>query len=139
MITTTVRNNILNNWFRGEAAKLPTTLYIGLSKTAPNESGGNVTEPTSSSYKRVAIAANTTNWSTASNGSISNAVVFRFPEATESWTTSSQKITHFAVYDAQTSGNLLFYGQLAVSHEIPVGSVMEIPVGGLSTQLTNVS
>ena len=139
MITTNVKNNILNNWFRGTGATLPTTLYVGLSKTAPTEAGGNVTEPTASSYKRIAIQANTTNWTTASNGKISNAVVFRFPEATEAWTTSSAKITHFAIYDAQTGGNLLFYGQLSISQEIPIGSIMEIPIGGLSTQLTNVS
>lgn len=139
MITKLVKNNVLNSWFRGVEAILPTTLYVALSTTAPTEDSTNVTEPVASSYSRIAIEANTSNWTESTNGELTNAVVFRFPEATEAWSTASNKITHFAIYDSLTDGNLLFFGELLIPQEIPIGSIMEIPIGGLSTRLTNIS
>ena len=48
-MTNNMKNNVLNNLFRNKTYAVPSVLYIALSKTAPTESGGNCTEPTSAS------------------------------------------------------------------------------------------
>ena len=77
MINTYEKNQILTNIFRnGEK-----TIYIGVSKTAPTETGTNCTEPTAPSYKRFSAKCDTSNWGEPNEGTISNSVVFRFDEA----------------------------------------------------------
>ena len=102
--TRTKANSILNDMF---------PCYIALSTTEPDENGGNVTEPASSTgYTRMQITV----MGTASDGQISNSngTIF-FPEAESSWGT----ITHFALYTTQ-SGNTPFYtGALTSAVTVP--------------------
>ena len=135
--TTYLKNAILNSQFRNDPYAIPTMLYVGLSKTAPNDLGTNCTEPTSASYKRLEIASNAVNWEEATEGSITNTATLRFNEAEESWTTQAAPITHWAIFDASTGGNMLYYGQLTKSQEIPRGSILEIPENGLTTTIVN--
>jgi len=135
--TIKTRNNILNNIFQNKPYTIPEILYIALSKTAPNETGGNCTEPTAASYKRLAVASNNINWGDAVGGSINNLVALRFDEAEESWTTAAAPITHWAIYDSQNDGDMLFYGSLLRAQEIPTGSILEIPENGLVTTILN--
>lgn len=53
-------------------------------------------------------------WNEAFSGMIDNGVDFVFPKATGDWGT----ITHFALYDAATSGHQLMYGVLSSPKEI---------------------
>lgn len=94
--------------------------YLALSTTAPNANGGNVSEPASNvGYARVGIGVTAfTNQSIFPDNptydqvndkySITNQADIQFPEATGSWGT----ITHFAIYDARTGGNVIAYGAL---------------------------
>lgn len=133
MINTYEKNQILTNIFRnGEK-----TIYIGVSKTAPTEAGTNCTEPTAPSYKRFSAKCDSTNWSEPNEGAISNSVVFRFDEAAESWTTAASPVTHWVIFDAETGGNMMFYGELMRAQEIPAGAVLEIPAEGLTTTVLN--
>lgn len=136
-MTNNMKNNVLNNLFRNKTYAVPSVLYIALSKTAPTESGGNCTEPTSPSYKRLAVSSNEINWNESVGGTISNSVALRFNEAGESWTTAAAPITHWAIFDSQADGNMLFYGALARAQEIPTGSILEIPENGLVTTILN--
>lgn len=139
MMTTTLRNSLLNNWFRGTSYSMPSTYYIGLSTTDPLADGTNVHEPSGKSYKRVAVAANSINFATASDGKIANNKVIRFSEALEVWADSLNPITHYVIYDAQKGGNLLFFGALTRSIEVPISSIVEVPIGGIVTELSNIS
>lgn len=133
MINTYEKNQILTNIFRnGEK-----TIYIGVSKTAPTEAGTNCTEPTAPSYKRFLAKCDSTNWNEPNEGTISNSVVFRFDEAAESWTTAASPVTHWVIFDAETGGNMMFYGELMRAQEIPAGAVLEIPTEGLTTTVLN--
>lgn len=136
-MSTNLKNQLLNNWFRNTTFDMPNTFYLGLSTTTPNEDGTGVTEPKAASYVRLGVAANTTNWTTAASGNIKNAVALRFDEAVQAWSTSTNKITSYVIYDAATNGNLLFFGSLATPQEIPENSVMEIPINGLQTGIAN--
>lgn len=94
--------------------------FLALSTTAPNENGGNVSEPFSQyGYARVSLKAtaftsqgifpdNPSYDQADDQYSITNVADIQFPEATGSWGT----ITHFAIYDAKTGGNLIAFGAL---------------------------
>ena len=137
MITTYMKNALLKDLFRGEAYATPGTLYLGVGKTAPTEAGTGFTEPDAPSYKRYEIASNTSNWTEPSDGSLSNSPAFRFNEAEESWTTAAAPLTHWAIFDAQTGGNMLFFGSLLKPQEVPAGGILEIPQNALVTTILN--
>ena len=77
MINTYTENALLNHLFRGQAYTAPSTLYLGVSKSAPNEAGTGFTEPTAPSYARYEITSNTTNWTEPTTGSLSNSLAFQ--------------------------------------------------------------
>ena len=137
MINTYTENALLNHLFRGQAYTAPSTLYLGVSKSAPNEAGTGFTEPTAPSYARYEITSNTTNWTEPTTGSLSNSLAFRFVEAEESWTTAAAPLTHWAIFDAANGGNMLFFGSLLKAQEVPAGGILEIPQNALVTTILN--
>jgi len=54
-----------------------------------------------------------------------------FPVATGSWGT----VTHFALWDADEDGNMLFAGELAVSHLVATSNQIKIAAGTLTVTL----
>ena len=56
-----------------------------------------------------------------------------FPTATASWGTA----THWAIYDASTSGNLLVHGALATPRVVASGDTPRIAAGQVSITATN--
>lgn len=108
---------------------IPTKYYLGLSTTAPNTGGGNVTEPSGGAYARVELSS----LSAPSNGEVSNAEQVNFPESTASWGT----VTHFVVYDAASGGNLLCFGELPAQRVIESDTIMSIKSGYLKLSVKN--
>ena len=133
MNTTHFLNRVAGNLFgTAKTPALPTTYYVGLSTTAPNAAGGNVSEPASSAgYKREAL----TNLSAPVNGVVSNASNISFEESTASWGT----VTHFVIYDASTGGNLLMYGALTAPRTVEAATVMVIRQNYLKLSAQNPS
>ncbi|MFQ5479781.1 MAG: hypothetical protein ACE5DW_00700 [Thermodesulfobacteriota bacterium] len=105
------------------------TAYVGLSTADPLDTGAGLAEPTGGAYARVTTSA--IDWNAAAAGSISNANALTFPQATASWGT----VTHFAVFDALTAGNLLASGALTVSKAVGNGDTVKFDVGQLSATL----
>ena len=68
---------------------------------------------------------------------MSNSTAFRFAEAEESWTTAAAPLTHWALFDAPTGGNMLFFGSLLKAQEVPAGGILEIPQNALVTTILN--
>lgn len=138
MTTTYFKNLVMGNLFRTKTSPaLPTTFYIGLSRTAPNVSGGNVTEPSTSGtgYSRVQLT--TSNMGAPSNGAISNTALISFPEATANWFTASAPASHYVIYDSKTGGNLLLYNALKNTRVIETNTVATIKVNSLHLRLTD--
>lgn len=111
---------------------IPSSYYIGLSITAPNVNGTNVTEPSESAgYKRVAL----TTLSEPASGVVTNTQAINFNESTASWGT----ITHFVIYDSEEvgSGNLLMYGVLSTPRSVETATIMTIKEGYLSLSAQN--
>jgi hypothetical protein len=66
-----------------------------------------------------------------SNGVSTNSAAVEFDQATGSWGT----ITHMGLYDASTSGNLLFHGALTASKVIDAGDVFKFASTALAVTL----
>lgn len=118
----------LGLWLGATSVTPPVTVYVGLLDITN-------TELTGSAYARVAVTNNTTNWPTPTGSapaSVSNGTAVAFPQATSNWNTA----TWFAIYDASTSGHLLFQGQLLTPTAILAGNTCNFPIGALVVQAT---
>lgn len=138
-MTTYLMNKNLELLVRGVTMAPYSNIYIAVSTTQPFVNGTGVTEPTAPSYARLAVSCNSTNFSQSTNGKISNAVALRFAEALTAWNTSSNLIKYYAIYDATTGGNMLWFGDFTTAKDVVAESVLEIPIGGISIEFSNVS
>lgn len=122
-----LENKLTDLIFRGAAFTAPVTLYVSLHTADPLDAASG-TEVTGGSYARVAITANTTNWagtqsaastaaSSGTGGQSSNNAAITFPAPTANW----GSITHFGIFDASTSGNLLVFGALGTAKTVNNG------------------
>jgi hypothetical protein len=121
-------NEILDHLF-GKGSYTPPTIYVGLSTADPTDDASGLAEPSGNSYARVATAS--ADWNVASGGAIANVNDITFPEATGSWGT----ITHFAIFDAASAGNMLAHGALNVSKSISSGDTAKFAAGDLDVTL----
>lgn len=97
-----LENKILDHVLRNTAYTSPTTVYVGLLTTVATDSTSG-TEVSGGSYARQAVA-----FDAASGGATANTSLITFPTATASWGT----VVGFAIYDALTGGNILYWGTL---------------------------
>lgn len=102
----------------------PTSWHLALFTAAPGEAGGG-TEVSGTSYARQSFTM------TVSGDTATNSANVEFAAAGSSWGT----ITHVAVFDASTAGNMLVYGTLTASKTIGTGDVFRIPAGDLDIVL----
>jgi hypothetical protein len=102
----------------------PTAWHLGLFTAAPGESGGG-TEISGSNYSRQSVTF------TVSGNTASNDAAIEFPTASGSWGT----VTHAAIFDASTSGNMIAYASLTASKIIDTGDVLRFPSGELDVTL----
>lgn len=112
-----LEDKILNIVFKNTAYTPPATVYGALMTATPIETGGG-TEVAGGSYARQALTMGT-----PSSGAITNTLAITFsslPAAT---------ITHIAVYDDISAGNLLYYGSLTGSIVTTTGADIEFGVG----------
>lgn len=138
MTTTYFKNLVMGNVFKVKTSpSIPSGYYIGLSRTAPNASGGNVTEPSTSGtgYSRVQLSSS--NMGAPSNGTITNTAAISFPEATSNWFTASAPAAYYVIYDSITGGNLLLYNSLKNTRVIETNTIATIKANSLHLQLTD--
>lgn len=107
----------------GKTSYTMPTAYVGLSTADPLDDASGLAEPSGNGYARVATAG--ADWNASSGGSISNANDITFPEATGNWGT----ITHFALFDAISGGNMLAHGSLTTSKTIESGEIAKFAGG----------
>jgi hypothetical protein len=139
-----LENELVDQIFRGRAFTFPTSLYCALFTATPSDTGGG-TEVSGGSYARVNLAPSNSNWkgtggevtatdSTGTTGTSSNNVAITFAAPTANWGV----ITSFGIFDASTSGNLLFYGALTTSKTVNNGDAApSFAIDALQIQLDN--
>jgi len=128
-----LENNLLDHVFGGVDYVRPATLYMALLTSAPNDAstGSTIAEATYTGYSRKAVTNNATNFPSASGGVKSNGTEIVFNECTG----GSSTITHFAIVDASSGGNVLGWGALSVSKAISAGDTPKFAVGDLNITL----
>ena len=99
----------------------PTNVYLGLA-TASLGDDNSGTELTGNNYSRVSAS-----FSAASGGTTSNSGALEFAAATGSW----GSVTHFGIFDAASSGNLLIHGAFSSAKTIASGDILRIAAGDL--------
>ncbi len=116
-----LENEILDHILGTGSYTMPSAVYIGLS-TGSFGDGNTGTELSGSGYARVAATFNA-----ASSGTADNASAIQFAAATGSW----GSVSHFGIFDASSSGNLLMHGAFTAAKTIASGDILKIDAGDL--------
>ena len=138
-----LENKVIDWLFRGQTFSPPAGLHVGLLTAAPSDTGGG-TEVSGNNYARVNLAPSLANWagtqaaasttaSTGNTGTTSNNNAISFPTPSGSWGT----VTHFAIYDAASAGNLLFFAALTIPKTIAQNDVVSFAAAALTVQIDN--
>jgi len=95
----------------------PATVYVGLSTADPGDDAAGLAEPSGNGYARKAIT-----FGAAASRVVTQSGDVTFDQATGSWGT----ITHYALFDAITAGNMMAHGALGASKEVVSGNTPSI-------------
>lgn len=112
-----LENELLDHVLGVGAYTPASTVYIGLSTADPTDDGSGLAEPSGNNYAREAIT-----FSAAASRKVENSGTITFNQASGSWGT----ITHYALFDALSGGNMLAHGSLAVSKSVVSGNTPSI-------------
>ena len=129
-----LENKVLDHVLTATSYSAPATRYLALftntsGSAAANLEAGTLTDEVTTSgsaYGREAVT-----FAAASGGSSASNATVTFDTATANWGT----ITHVAVMDAETSGNVLFYGAVTTSKTIETGDTFQVSSGNLTISL----
>ena len=113
MYATNYFEQIILNVLRGTDAAAPSAVYIGLFTGDPTDSGSGANEVSYSGYARQQITFSQP--AAMENGiGFSNTADITFPISPS----AAGTITHIAVFDTLSGGNMLIYGELEESQDI---------------------
>lgn len=116
---------LINGTLRNTSYTAPTTVYVGLFTSDPTDAGSG-TEVSGSAYARQSAT-----FASPSGGASSTSADIQFPQATGNWGT----VGWFGIFDALTTGNLMYHGALTASKTIETGDVFKIASGNLTVTL----
>lgn len=116
--------NLLNHVLRNVAYSSPAAVYLALFTVAPTDAGGG-TEVTGGAYVRQSVTFGAPG--TPAQNQVTNTADVSFPVATADWGT----VQHFAIFDASSSGNMLYHAALTASRTILTGDQFRFPAGQL--------
>ncbi len=119
-----LETKILEHAFGETAYTMPTTHFVALYTAAPGEAGGG-TELSGDAYARQSAAF------TVSGNTATNSANIEFPAATGNWGT----VTHAAIFDASTGGNMLAYAALTSSKVVETGDILRFTASQLDITL----
>ena len=120
-----LETEILDHVFAGSAYTAPSTKYLALFTAVADGEAGSVTEVSGGGYARQTVAFTTSGNTTSNNAAV------EYPTATANYGT----VTHVAVFDASTSGNMMAYAALSSNKIIETGDVFRVPSGDLDITL----
>ena len=124
-MTNYLEDALLNEVLRNTGYTPVATVYAALFTAAPGEAGGG-TEVSGGAYARTAVT-----FAAPASGQCSNSADVTFPTASANWGT----VTHVAIMDASSGGNMLFYGALDASKTVNSGDSIKFATGNLVVAL----
>ena len=104
-------------------ATRPTAWFVALYTAAPSDAGGG-TEVSGAGYVRQAVAFNA---AATPGGTTSNTADVSFTAAGGDYGT----VTHLGIFDASSSGNLLWHGILTASKAVEDGDTITFTAGNI--------
>lgn len=120
-----LENALINATLRNTSYTSPAAVYVSLHTADPTDAGSGA-EVSGNAYARKAAT-----FASPSNGVSATSADVTFDQATGSWGT----ITHIGIWDASTSGNLLYHTPLTTSKAIDTGDIFKIASGSLTVTL----
>ena len=105
------------------SATRPTNWYVALYTGAPSDSGGG-TEVSGSGYARKSV---TFSAAASPGGTTSNTNEVSFTASGGNYGT----VTHMGIFDASSSGNLLWHGALTASKTVADGDTLTFAAGNI--------
>lgn len=109
------------------SATRPSAWFVALYTVAPDDAGGG-TEVSGSGYTRKAASFNA---ASTPGGTTSNSAVVSWTAAGGSFGT----VTHVAIFDASSAGNLLWQGGLSTPKTVNDGDTIQFSSGNLTLTL----
>mgnify|MGYP003630652683 CR=1 FL=1 len=120
----TFETRVLDWVFTTGGATRPTVWYLGLFTSDPTGAGtGN--EVSGNGYTRKSASF------TVVGDLATNSASIEFDAATASWGT----VSHVAVFDAATTGNMIAYSALTTAKAVSSGDILRVPAGDLDITL----
>lgn len=120
-----LENALINATLRNTSYTSPAAVYVSLHTADPTDAGTG-TEVSGGSYDRQSAT-----FGAPSNGVSTTTADITFPQATASWGT----IGWIAIWDASTTGNMLYHTALDTSKSIDTGDIFKIASGSLTVTL----
>ena len=120
-----LENALINATLRATTFTSPAAVYVSLHTADPTDAGSG-TEVSGGSYARKSAT-----FASPANGASATSADVTFDQATGSWGT----ITHIGIWDALTTGNLLYHTPLTTSKTIVTGDIFKIASGSLTVTL----
>lgn len=139
-----LENKLIDAFLRGQAYTMPATVYVALATSTGSDAACG-TEVTGGSYARAAVTSSLANWagtqsagstvaSSGTGGTTSNNNAIPFPAPTANW----GSITEMCVFDAPSSGNLLFRTALTTPKTVNNGDAApSFAAGALTFTIDN--
>lgn len=128
------KHKLLGHIFGNRPFTVPSSIYVGISKTACLADGTGITEVTGGNYARVAIVNNDTNWTVPTNKQVKNINTVTFNTASTDWNTyvASGGILYAVFFSAPTgtTGNLIGFCDITYKF-IQSGNTIVIKPNGL--------
>ena len=123
-----LEEKIVEHFLRNTSVGSPTSVYLALIESDPGEDASG----TETSYTNYARQVST--WTALdANGQTKNASALTFPANGNA--SASVTITHAALFDAATVGNMLLKGPLANPKTLAVGDVLSFAANALTLTL----
>jgi hypothetical protein len=120
----------ITGWIAGTSMTAPTATFVQLYNGDPTDTGSGGTAITIDSPARTSVASGSGSWTrgTGGAGTITNATAITITSSA----TATASATHFAVFDASATGNLLFFGALTTSKTIASGDEVKFNASALT-------
>lgn len=132
-MSTKMESDILSRWLKSTTTVMGTDrasgCYLGIATTINNNTW--TEPPATDGYTRQAVTFGAVGGNTSGPATISGpSVATTFGPASTAW----GNIAYFGVYDAVTSGNLLFWGSLTAAVSIGVNDQFQFAASAITLQ-----
>ena len=119
-ISNYLEERVINHYLRGASSTAPSTMYVALFLNNPTDAGtGTEVSGTGYARQRITFKAPT---QVAGKAQTTNNAEIEFPSAGSNW----GLVTHAAVYDDLTGGNMYIYGALRNPKDVQTSDILKV-------------